>query len=87
MHPTQKPVGILRELVRCAPPGGLVLDPFAGSGATGEAALLEGRRFAGCELEPVFVETSRARLAALGEQGNLFEVADQAGLFEEEGAA
>lgn len=43
-YPTQKPLGIVRRLVRASsPPGGLVLDFFAGSGTTGEAALIEGR--------------------------------------------
>jgi DNA modification methylase len=42
-HPTVKPVGLMRWLVRLiTPPGGTVLDPFAGSGTTGEAAMLEG---------------------------------------------
>ena len=44
------------------PPGGLVLDPFAGSGTTGVAALLEGLRFAGCEREAEYVQIARARL-------------------------
>jgi site-specific DNA-methyltransferase (adenine-specific) len=42
-HPTVKPVALLRWLVRLVcPPGGRILDPFAGSGTTGEAAMLEG---------------------------------------------
>jgi site-specific DNA-methyltransferase (adenine-specific) len=42
-HPTVKPLALMRHLVRLVtPPGGIVLDPFAGSGTTGEAALLEG---------------------------------------------
>jgi site-specific DNA-methyltransferase (adenine-specific) len=48
-HITQKPVDVLRSLVRIAPKGGLVIDPFAGSGTTGVACIHEGRRFAGCE--------------------------------------
>lgn len=44
-HPTEKPVDALRVFVRhCCPDGGVVLDPFAGSGSTEEAALSEGRR-------------------------------------------
>ncbi len=39
----------MRDLVRVAPPAGLVLDPFAGSGTTGVAALAEGMNFIGCE--------------------------------------
>lgn len=49
-HITQKPVDVLRQLVRIAPDDGTVLDPFAGSGTTGVAAVLEGRRFVGVEM-------------------------------------
>lgn len=53
LHPTQKPVSALQPLIEAfSPPGGLVLDPFAGSGSTGEAALRCGRRFVGIELDP-----------------------------------
>ena len=38
-HTTGKPTALMRELVRCVPPGGTVLDPFAGSGSTGVAAV------------------------------------------------
>lgn len=62
-HPNEKPVELLTTLIRATvPPGGLVLDPFAGSGSTGEAALSLGRRFAGCELSPDHARTARARL-------------------------
>ncbi len=44
-HPTVKPVALMRWLVRMVtPPGGTVLDPFAGTGTTGEAAVLEGMK-------------------------------------------
>lgn len=49
VHITQKPVAVMRELVKVCPPGGTVLDPFTGSGSTGEAAIAEGRRFIGIE--------------------------------------
>ncbi|HXV05055.1 MAG TPA: site-specific DNA-methyltransferase [Solirubrobacterales bacterium] len=63
-HPTVKPLELMRWLVRLAcPPGGLVLDPFCGSGTTGAAAALEGRRFIGNELEPAYTEIARARIA------------------------
>jgi site-specific DNA-methyltransferase (adenine-specific) len=53
LHPTQKPLGIIAPLIRYSvPPGGLVIDPFLGSGSVGIAAELLGRRFAGCELNP-----------------------------------
>lgn len=63
-HPTVKPLELMRWLVRLlCPPGGLVLDPTAGSGTTGAAAVLEGRRFLGIELEPPYVEIAAARIA------------------------
>jgi DNA modification methylase len=63
-HPTVKPVALMRWLVRLVtPPDGLVLDPFTGSGTTGIAATLEGRRFVGIEREAEYVEIARARIA------------------------
>jgi site-specific DNA-methyltransferase (adenine-specific) len=63
-HPTVKPLELMRWLVRLlCPPGGLVLDPTAGSGTTGAAAALEGRRFLGIELEPAYIEIAAARIA------------------------
>lgn len=62
-HPTQKPLAVLRPLI-CASsrPGDLVLDPFAGSGSVGVAALLEGRRYVGVEREARYMEIARGRL-------------------------
>lgn len=62
-HITQKPVSVLQELVRICPPGGTVLDPFAGSGSAGVAALLEGREYIGLELTSAYAEVARRRLA------------------------
>jgi DNA modification methylase len=63
-HPTVKPLELMRWLVRLlCPPGGLVLDPTAGSGTTGAAAALEGRRFIGIELDPAYIEIAAARIA------------------------
>jgi site-specific DNA-methyltransferase (adenine-specific) len=63
-HPTVKPVRLMSWLVRLVtPPGGLVLDPFTGSGTTGCAAALEGFRFVGLEREPEYVAIARARIA------------------------
>jgi site-specific DNA-methyltransferase (adenine-specific) len=65
IHPTQKPVPVLEPLVRYScPPGGLVLDPFAGSGAAGVAAVRSGRAFVGVELDGAMAEKARARLAS-----------------------
>jgi site-specific DNA-methyltransferase (adenine-specific) len=64
-HMTGKPTELMRALVRPVLPGGLVLDPFAGSGSTGVAALLEGRRFLGIEREAEYVRIARDRMASL----------------------
>jgi hypothetical protein len=53
-HPTVKPIKLMRYLCRLiCPPGGVVLDPFLGSGSTGSAAMLEGFDFVGCEMYPL----------------------------------
>lgn len=62
-HQTEKPVEVMRKLVRICTPGGVVLDPFTGGGATGVAALLEGYRFLGAELVREHVASSRAAIA------------------------
>jgi site-specific DNA-methyltransferase (adenine-specific) len=63
IHPTVKPVGLMRWLVGLVtPPGGVVLDPFAGSGATGIAAVMEQRLFLGIEREPKYIDIACARL-------------------------
>jgi site-specific DNA-methyltransferase (adenine-specific) len=67
-HPTQKPVALLRRIIEAtAPEGGLVLDPFSGSGTTGVAALRLGRRFLGMEQDPTWLALARARLEAESE--------------------
>jgi hypothetical protein len=64
VHPTVKPIALMRWLVRLVtPPGGTVLDPFTGSGTTGIAAVLEGFDFIGIEREPEYVAIARARIA------------------------
>jgi site-specific DNA-methyltransferase (adenine-specific) len=64
VHPTVKPIALMRWLCRLVtPPGGLVLDPFNGSGSTGCAAVLEGFRYLGAELEAEYVEIARKRIA------------------------
>lgn len=62
-HPTVKPTALMSYLCRLVtPPGGVILDPFMGSGSTGRAAMLEGFQFVGVDLNPDFVELSRARI-------------------------
>ena len=63
IHPTVKPIELMRWLIRLlTPQGGLVLDPFTGSGSTGAAAVLEGARFHGIEREAEYVPIARARI-------------------------
>lgn len=73
-HPTVKPTALMRYLCRLVtPPGGVVLDPFTGSGSTGKAAILEGFQFIGIEREAEYVEIARARIAAAAGQRPLLE--------------
>lgn len=63
-HPTVKPIDLMAYLCRLiTPPGGVVLDPFAGSGTTGVAALAEGFRVVLCEREAEYVADIRSRFA------------------------
>ena len=63
IHPTVKPIDLMRYLCRLVtPPGGVVLDPFLGSGSTGVAALAEGFRFIGIEREEEYMAIATARL-------------------------
>jgi DNA modification methylase len=62
-HPTVKPTDLMRYLCRLVtPPGGIVLDPFMGSGSTGKAAELEGFNFIGIEREESYMEIAEARI-------------------------
>jgi DNA modification methylase len=66
IHPTVKPVELMRWLVRLVtPPGGHVIDPFLGSGTTGMACRFEGRKFTGIEREAQYVEIARRRIASV----------------------
>lgn len=87
-HLTGKPTEVMRHLVRCVPPGALVLDPFAGSGTTLVACELEGRRGLGFELhrENVRIANERLEGCRAGLAGAA-ALAGQAPLFQEGGAA
>ena len=64
-HPTVKPTALMRYLCRLVTqPGGVVLDPFTGSGSTGKAAMLEGMRFIGVERDPEYAKIAEARIRA-----------------------
>ena len=63
IHPTVKPTDLMAYVCRLVtPPGGLVLDPFMGSGSTGVGAIREGFRFLGIDVTPEYVEIARRRL-------------------------
>ena len=64
-HQTQKPLSVMRALCKIVAPDGVILDPFAGSGTTGVAALIEGRRFVGCELSEHYAQVAANRLRSV----------------------
>jgi DNA modification methylase len=71
-HPTVKPTALMRYLCRLVtPPGGVVLDPFMGSGSTGKAAALEGFGFVGIEIDGEYLEIARRRIAEAQTQPTL----------------
>lgn len=62
-HPTVKPVALMRYLARLiTPKGGIVLDPYMGSGSTGVACMLEGFNFIGVEMDKEYFEIAKARI-------------------------
>ena len=64
-HPTVKPTALMRYLCRLiTPPGGMVLDPFMGSGSTGRGAIREGFSFIGIEIDAEYCEIARLRIHA-----------------------
>jgi len=64
VHPNQKPVPLMEYLCRVVcPRGGVVLDPFTGSGATGAGAVVAGCDFVGCELDERYAAVARHRIA------------------------
>ncbi len=62
LHTTGKPLPLMDALVKVCP-AGTILDPFAGSGTTGVAALRSGRRFVGCEREEAYYKIACERLS------------------------
>ena len=73
-HPTVKPLNLMRYLCRLTktPTGGIVLDPFAGSGSTCIAAMLEGREYIGIELDEKHVDICNARLRHWNNEKGMF---------------
>jgi DNA modification methylase len=82
-HITGKPTAVMQALARICVPGGIILDPFAGSATTGVGALLEGRRFLGVELTDDYATIGRERLSAVAASVEVeARRAGQVGLFE-----
>ena len=72
-HPTVKPTELMRYLCRLVTPqGGIVLDPFMGSGSTGKAAVMSGFKFVGIEMDEEYFEIACARIKKAQEQRKLF---------------
>jgi DNA modification methylase len=72
-HPTQKPLGVMRWCIEHLPPDTrTILDPFAGSGTTGVAAIQMGKRFIGIEREPAYFDVMRRRIEEAHRQTDLF---------------
>jgi site-specific DNA-methyltransferase (adenine-specific) len=73
-HPTVKPIELMKYLIKLVtPPGGVVLDPFNGSGSTGCAAVALGHEYIGCELDPAYVEISKRRIEQYNKSENNFD--------------
>ena len=71
-HPTEKPLNLLRYIVQSVTPGGgLICDPFAGSGTTGVAALTQGYDFVGVERNPLYFDIACRRIEAAAMQQRL----------------
>jgi site-specific DNA-methyltransferase (adenine-specific) len=73
-HPTQKPVAVMKFTIAAVkvPTGGLVLDPYMGSGTTGVAAVSMGHPFAGIEIDPAYFDIACRRIEAAQRQADLF---------------
>lgn len=73
-HPTQKPVALMRWCIEQArvPPGGMILDPYMGSGSTGVAAVEMRHPFLGIEIEPRYFDIACRRIEQAQRQGDMF---------------
>lgn len=85
VHPTQKPLAVMRWCLSFLPAGCTVLDPYMGSGTTGVACVQTGRKFIGVELDPHYFEIARRRIEEARSEGPLF--ARQSSLFTPAGEA
>jgi hypothetical protein len=72
VHPTQKPVEVMRWCLQQLPDAKVILDPFMGSGTTGVACARMGRRFIGIELDATYFEIACARITEAMSQPDMF---------------
>jgi DNA modification methylase len=72
VHPTQKPVDLMKWCINFLPNAQTILDPFLGSGTTGVAAAQMGRKFIGIEREPKYFDIACKRIEDAQKQGDLF---------------
>lgn len=72
VHPTQKPIEVMRWCLRQVPDAKLILDPFMGSGTTGVACVNMGRRFIGVEIDPAFFDIACRRISEAYKQPDFF---------------
>jgi site-specific DNA-methyltransferase (adenine-specific)/modification methylase len=77
-HPTQKPLAVMRWTLSFFPKAQTILDPFAGSGTTGVAAVQMGRKFTGIERDPAYFAIACRRIEQAYAQGQLFTPAERA---------
>lgn len=70
VHPTQKPVSLMKWCLGFIPKAQTILDPFMGSGTTGVAAVQEGRAFIGCEIDPAYFDIACKRIHDAQRQGD-----------------
>lgn len=73
VHPTQKPLAVMAWCIEQAGMPETIIDPYMGSGTTGVAAILLGRKFIGIEREPKYFEIACKRVEQAVAQGKLFE--------------
>ena len=72
VHPTQKPLRLMKWCLEQVPSAATILDPFMGSGTTGVAAVKLGRKFTGIEIDPGYFDIACRRIAAALNQPDLF---------------
>jgi site-specific DNA-methyltransferase (adenine-specific)/modification methylase len=72
LHPTQKPIAVMKWCLSYIPDAQTILDPFMGSGTTGVAAVQMGRKFIGIEREPKYFDIACKRIEDAQRQGDMF---------------